>query len=183
MGGPGSTTQWGQPLAQHCVNQTGEQVELVVLPRVRMPAHCPVTALQAWLDAARIVEGPVYRADWTGKRPGARPLNPGSVNALVQDARRLGRAGPRPLLGPQPAGGLRHLRPSPWGVGPGHRPPDPSSIPGHPRSVRDESPRLGTTTPPSNSASDRRRLARCTLRRCENGTQKSPAARGVTRGV
>ena len=38
------------------MNQTGEHVELVVLPRARMPAHCPVTALKAWLDAAGIVE-------------------------------------------------------------------------------------------------------------------------------
>ena len=67
-------------------NQTGEQVELVVLPRGRMPDRCPVTALRAWLDAAGIVEGPVFRAVSTGNRPGARPLNPGSVNALVQAA-------------------------------------------------------------------------------------------------
>ena len=35
-------------------NQTGEHVELVVLPRAANPAHCAVTALQAWLTLAQI---------------------------------------------------------------------------------------------------------------------------------
>lgn len=77
-------------------NQTGEQVDLVVLPRGRMPDRCPVTALRAWLDAAGIVEGPVFRAVSTGNRPGVRPMNPGSVNALVQGA--VARAGLDPAL-------------------------------------------------------------------------------------
>jgi integrase len=49
-------------------NQTGEQAELVVLPGT--PARCPVTALQTWLAAAGITDGPVFR-------PGCRPRWPG----------------------------------------------------------------------------------------------------------
>ena len=54
------------------------------------------TALRDWLDAAGIVEGRVFRAVSTGNRPGARPLNPGSVNALVQAA--VARAGLDPAV-------------------------------------------------------------------------------------
>jgi integrase len=59
----------------------------------REPISCAPSALSSirWLDAARIVEGPVFRAVSTGNRPGVRPMNPGSVNALVQAA--VARAG------------------------------------------------------------------------------------------
>ena len=67
-------------------NQTGEQAELAVLPRARMTSRCPVTALQAWLTAAAITDGPVFRAVSTGNRAGTRPMNPASVNVLVQHA-------------------------------------------------------------------------------------------------
>jgi len=67
-------------------NQTGEQAELAVLPRARMASRCPVTALQAWLTAAAITDGPVFRSVSTGNRPGTRPMNPASVNVLVQQA-------------------------------------------------------------------------------------------------
>lgn len=67
-------------------NQTGERAELAVLPRARMPTRCPVTTLQAWLTAAGIDDGPVFRAVSTGNRPGPRALNPSSVNVLVQQA-------------------------------------------------------------------------------------------------
>ena len=76
-------------------NQTGERAELVVLPRARMPAHCPVTALRSWLDAAGITEGPVLRGVSTGNRARAGALHAGSVNALVQAA--VARAGLDPL--------------------------------------------------------------------------------------
>jgi integrase len=67
-------------------NQTAEQAELVVLPRARMANHCPVSALEKWLDAAGVTEGPVFRAVSTGNRAGSRALNGGSVNTLVQAA-------------------------------------------------------------------------------------------------
>lgn len=42
-------------------NQTGEQVELVVLPHAGTVARCPVRALEEWLTEAGD-EGPVFRA-------------------------------------------------------------------------------------------------------------------------
>ena len=72
-------------------NQTGEQTELVVLPRAGHPARCPVTTLQAWLAAAGITGGPVFRPVSTGNRALPRPLHPESINTLVQAA--VARAG------------------------------------------------------------------------------------------
>jgi integrase len=51
-----------------------------------MTTRCPVAALQAWLTAAAITDGPVFRAVSTGNRPGSRPMNPASVNVLVHQA-------------------------------------------------------------------------------------------------
>jgi len=76
-------------------NQTAERAELVVLPRARMASRCPVAALRSWLEGAGITEGPVFRSVSTGNRAGPRPMNPGSVNALVQAA--VARAGLDPL--------------------------------------------------------------------------------------
>ena len=72
-------------------NQTGEQTELVVLPRSGNPARCPVTALTGWLDRAGIQDGPVFRPVGKGNRPLPRPLHPESINDLVQQA--VARAG------------------------------------------------------------------------------------------
>lgn len=69
----------------------GEQTELVVLPRAAARARCPVAALQAWLAAAAITEGPVLRPVSKGNRPLPRRLHPESVNVLVQAA--VARAG------------------------------------------------------------------------------------------
>ena len=67
-------------------NQTGEHVELVVLPRAGNPARCPVTALTTWLQAAGITAGPVFRSVGKNNKPGTRPLHPESVNDLIQQA-------------------------------------------------------------------------------------------------
>jgi site-specific recombinase XerD len=72
-------------------NQHGTENELVVLPRASQPARCPVTALHAWLHAARIEEGEVLRPVSKGNRPLPRGLHPESVNDLVQTA--IARAG------------------------------------------------------------------------------------------
>jgi len=77
-------------------NQTGERAELAVLPRARMASHCPVTAVQAWLGAAGVTDGPIFRAVSTGNRAGTRPLNPASINVLVQHA--VARVGLDPAL-------------------------------------------------------------------------------------
>ncbi|WP_088319835.1 site-specific integrase [Kineosporia sp. R_H_3] len=72
-------------------NQTGEQPELVVLPRAGNPDRCPVTALQTWTDLAGITTGPLFRAVAKNNRAGDRALHPESVNDLVQAA--VARAG------------------------------------------------------------------------------------------
>ena len=72
-------------------NQTGEQTELVVLPRAGNPARCPVTALQTWLTLAGITTGPVLRGVAKSNKPSIRALHPESINTLVQNA--VARAG------------------------------------------------------------------------------------------
>ena len=67
-------------------NPTGEQVELVVLPRAGNPTPCPVTALRRWEQLAGIVDGPVFRSVGKNNRAGDRSLHPESINALVQQA-------------------------------------------------------------------------------------------------
>jgi site-specific recombinase XerD len=72
-------------------NPTGEQVELVVLPRAGNPARCPVTALTGWQQLSGIQDGPLFRGVGKSNRPSSRPLHPESVNMLVQKA--VARAG------------------------------------------------------------------------------------------
>lgn len=73
------------------INQTGEQSELVVLPRAANPARCPVTAIQRRQQLSRITTGPLLQAVLKSNKAAGRPLNPASINAIVQDAvRRAG---------------------------------------------------------------------------------------------
>jgi integrase len=72
-------------------NQTGEQVELVVLPRAANPDRCPVTALQHWRQLAGVDDGPLLRPVGKNNQGLPRRLNPESVNTLVQQA--VARAG------------------------------------------------------------------------------------------
>ncbi len=67
-------------------NQEGSAPELVVLPRASNPAHCPVVALERWMSLAGVLEGPVLRPVSKGNRPLPRPLQPESINHLVQAA-------------------------------------------------------------------------------------------------
>lgn len=67
-------------------NQTGEQAELVVLPRVANKEHCAVEAITRWRDTAGIDDGPLFRRVTKGNRPGDKRLNPGAINDLVQKA-------------------------------------------------------------------------------------------------
>ena len=83
-------------IARSKTNQTAERAELAVLPRARMATRCPVMSLEAWLKAAGITEGPVFRAVSTGNRAGSRAMNPSSINVLVQAA--TARAGLDPAL-------------------------------------------------------------------------------------
>jgi len=72
-------------------NQTGEQSELIVLPRAANQRRCAVSTLTEWLQLASIDDGPVFRAVTKGNRPRPGRLNPESINALVQQA--VARAG------------------------------------------------------------------------------------------
>ena len=67
-------------------NQTGDQVELVVLPRAGNPARCPVTALAHWTQLAGIREGPVFRAVGKDNKARDRGMHPESINTLIQKA-------------------------------------------------------------------------------------------------
>ena len=67
-------------------NQEGSAPELVVLPRASNPAHCPVVALERWMSLAGVLEGPVLRPVSKGNRPLPRPLQPESINHLIQAA-------------------------------------------------------------------------------------------------
>lgn len=67
-------------------NQTGDQGELIGLPRAEHPNHCPLTALETWLDLAAVTTGPILRKVSTGNRVLDQPLHPESINNLVQAA-------------------------------------------------------------------------------------------------
>ena len=67
-------------------NPTGDQRELVVLPRAGTPTRCPVTALTRWLGLAGITAGPLFRPISKANTARPRPLHPETVNALVQQA-------------------------------------------------------------------------------------------------
>lgn len=84
-------------------NQTGEQTELVVIPRAATETRCPVRALEHWLDLAQITAGPVFRKVTKSNRPGPTRLHPESINTLIQTA--IARTGVDP--GPYSAHSLR----------------------------------------------------------------------------
>jgi integrase len=67
-------------------NQLGTTPDLVVLPRVARAAHCPVRALDAWLEHVGETTGPLFRPVSRGNRPLARRLDPGAANVLVKRA-------------------------------------------------------------------------------------------------
>jgi integrase len=117
-------------------NQRGEEHELVVLPRAGRRAHCPVTAVQTWLDAAGIADGPVFRKISRGNRVLDRALHPESINDLVQAA--IGRAGLQggPFSAHSLRAGFVTLRAPARRVRSRDRPPDPAPLPGHPRRLR-----------------------------------------------
>lgn len=54
-------------------------------------ACCPATALRAWLDAAGVASGPVFRSITKWRVVGADGLNPASVNAILASAAQLAR--------------------------------------------------------------------------------------------
>lgn len=56
------------------------------IPRGRLAASCPVRALQSWLAAARIEEGPLFRPIDRFGRMGSGRLDPKSVSLVVKRA-------------------------------------------------------------------------------------------------
>lgn len=77
-------------------NQSGELLELVVLPRSPRPERCPVRAITDWLQLAKIsredhAATPLLRAVSKGNRALTRGLSPAASNVLVQQA--IARAG------------------------------------------------------------------------------------------
>lgn len=82
-------------VARSKTNQTGEQAEMIVLPRAGNPRRCPVTALTHWLEIANIDHGAVFRAVTKGNRARPGRLNPESINALIRNA--VARAGIDPI--------------------------------------------------------------------------------------
>ena len=73
-------------LARSKTNQRGDIDEIVVLPRGTLPRRCPVTAVQTWLDAASITDGPLFRAVSNGNRALDRRLSAVAVNKIIQTA-------------------------------------------------------------------------------------------------
>ena len=74
-------------LARSKTNQHGAVSELVVLPRGSgQPHRSPAAALTAWLDAAQITAGPVFRPVSKGNRALERRLHPEPINRIVQAA-------------------------------------------------------------------------------------------------
>ncbi|WP_082491248.1 site-specific integrase [Duganella sp. Leaf126] len=70
-------------------DQTGEGV-VKAIPYSDGPC-CPATALRAWLDAAGVTSGPVFRSISKWGVMGADALNPASVNAILAGAAQLAR--------------------------------------------------------------------------------------------
>jgi len=67
-------------------NQTGQQAEIVVLPRAGNPERCPVVALERWRHLSGVEDGPLLRPVLKSNTAAARALNPDSVNTLVRRA-------------------------------------------------------------------------------------------------
>jgi integrase len=65
--------------------QQGRQVPVAF---GRRPETCPIRALGAWLRAAGIVDGPLFRAVDRHGNVSARPLEPGSIARILKKAAR-----------------------------------------------------------------------------------------------
>ena len=73
--------------------------ERVALPRSRDPGLCPVRALDAWLAAAQIRRGPVFRPVGRDGRPGTQRLSDRAVARIVQRACAAAGMDPTPFSG------------------------------------------------------------------------------------
>lgn len=69
-------------------DQEGDGI-VKAIPYGDRSACCPATALRAWLDAADVASGPVFRSITKWGVVGADALNPASVNAILAGAAQL----------------------------------------------------------------------------------------------
>lgn len=65
-------------------DQTGEQRLVKAIPRVQDERYCPVTALKAWMAAADIEDGAVFRAVNRHGHVSPRPLSHTATNNLIK---------------------------------------------------------------------------------------------------
>jgi site-specific recombinase XerD len=87
-------------------DQEGQGQEIAVPRGLKL---CPVAALQAWLAAAEISAGPVFRAVALGGKVSAEPLAKDSASRIVKRyAARVG-LDPRAFAGHSLRSGVRHL--------------------------------------------------------------------------
>ena len=62
-------------------DQEGQGQTVAIVPGRE---HCPVQALQDWLSAAEIIEGPIFRRFQRGGHVGRKGLNPATVAEIVK---------------------------------------------------------------------------------------------------
>ena len=65
-------------------SETDQQAAGQIVAIIRGERLCPVQAVRAWLDAAGITEGPVFRPFTRGGLPLDRQLSPKSVAMIVK---------------------------------------------------------------------------------------------------
>lgn len=79
-------------------DQGGQGLSKIIFPG-NDPTSCPVRALRAWLDAAVIDDGPVFRKVGRYGEVGHRPMAPASVAYVIKRAARAAGMDPRPISG------------------------------------------------------------------------------------
>ncbi len=76
-------------LAHSKTDAQGRGAWVDIVRAIRFPHACPVAALEAWLRAARITSGPLFRRVTRGSHPRAGPsLSAVSVDSIVKQAAR-----------------------------------------------------------------------------------------------
>ena len=96
--------------------KTDQEGRGAVIAIVRGEIACPVTALRAWLDAAEITDGPLFRPIRRGGHVQPTRLTDRSVANIVKQPCRAGRTGPGTILGPFAARGLSDQRRQTWRI-------------------------------------------------------------------
>ena len=98
------------------------------IPYGSNPETCPVRTVQAWLELAGIVGGPLFRSINRHKQVGPGRLSGIDVARVVKKLVDRARAGSRQVRWPQPTGRARHECGYCWGVRAVHYEPDGASL-------------------------------------------------------